>query len=105
MSVGRKKQMDAVAEDDEFAEEELAEGDESMFTDALDTVKGWFGKNEAPGKDNEKVKRIVGQMEKNGLAFKNFLAILKENTKTAKIPVGSFLSYFKAAYPDLSAAD
>ena len=106
MSVSRKKEMDAVAEeDDEFAEAELAEGDESMFTDAMDTVKGWFGKKEAPPKDNEKVKKIVGQMEKNGLAFKNFLAILKENTKTAKIPVGSFLSYFKAAYPDLSAAD
>ena len=100
--------MDAVAEEeDEFAEGELAEGDESMFTDAMDTVKGWFGKKEAPAKvvkvDNEKVKVIVGKMEKTGLAFKNFLAILKENARNAaKIPVGQFLSLFKAAYPGIS---
>lgn len=36
--------MDAAAEDDEFAEGELAAGDESVFTDGLDMVKGWFGK-------------------------------------------------------------
>ena len=105
MSVGRKKEMDAVAEDDEFAEEDLAEGDESMFTDALDTVKGWFGKKEAAPNNIEKVNKVLKEMEKSGLAFKNFLTILKENTKTAKIPVGSFLSYFKAAYPNLTPAD
>ena len=70
----------------------------------MDTVKGWFGKKEAPAKvDNEKVKVIAGKMEKTGLAFKNFLAILKENARNAaKIPVGQFLSLFKAAYPGLS---
>ena len=85
MAVEHKKKVDAVAEDDEFAEGELMEGDESMFTDAMDTVKGWFGKKEAPAKgvDNEKIKKIVALMEKQGLAFKNFLAIVKENTKNA----------------------
>ena len=106
MTTERKKQIDIVAdEDDEFAEGELAEGDESMFTDAMDTVKGWFGKKEAPAKgvDNEKVKVIVGKMEKSGLAFKNFLAIVKENARNAaKVPIGQFLSFFKAAYPSLS---
>ena len=45
-------------------------------------------------------------MEKDGLAFKNFLAILGENTrKVAKIPVGQFLALFKAAYPTISQTD
>ena len=45
-------------------------------------------------------------METEGLAFKNFLAIVKENTRNAsKIPVGQFLSLFKAAYPTLPEVD
>ena len=61
MTVENKKKNDAAAVDDEFAEAELAEGDESMFTDAMDTVKGWFGKKETPAKgvDMEKIKKIV----------------------------------------------
>ena len=42
-----KKQEDmrrqAAGEDDDFAEANIEQADQGMFTDALDTVKGWFG--------------------------------------------------------------
>ena len=42
-------------------------------------------------------------MEQDGLAFKNFLAIVKTDTNSAaKIPIGRFLSLMKAAYPKLA---
>ena len=33
----------AAGEDDDFAEANIEQADQGMFTDALSTVKGWFG--------------------------------------------------------------
>ena len=56
MTVERQREKDLTA-DDEFAEGELEAGDENMFTDGIDTVKGWFGsKKAAAPADDPKIK-------------------------------------------------
>ncbi len=45
-ATNKVKQMQVeIAGNDDFAEAEIEEADQGMFTDAFVTVKGWFGGN------------------------------------------------------------
>ena len=75
--VNQKKVQEAMApEGDEFEEDFDDAADEGIFTDAFDTVKGWFGgkkgdkqeKNVA-SQDDSAVNMIVERLSKGGVSF------------------------------------